>query len=72
MIFAVYTNQEGGKMIEYSAQVNDKKSQRIIGKVYTGRATVRTKDGRYLYSKYSGITRLTAKDAIQDAIQIFK
>jgi len=56
-------------MIEYGFQINDKKSQRIIGmKVYTGKVTVRTEDGRYLYSKYSSITRLTAKDAIQDAI----
>jgi hypothetical protein len=51
----------------YGAQVNNKKSQQILGiKVFTGFCEVQH-NGNYLYRTFTGITRLTSTDAIIDA-----
>jgi len=56
------------KMINIKTMVktNSKKSQSIIGKVYTGFIEV-TENGRYLWAKFSPSTRLTMEDALLDA-----
>ena len=52
-------------------KTNNKKSQKLIGmKLYTGRVTVTRINGKYLFSKFSAVTRLTASDAIMDAKHI--
>lgn len=55
-------------MIKIGTQKNQPKF--YPNPVYVGFATVYTNDGKYLYRKYSSITRLTKDDALTDAKQV--
>ena len=51
----------------YTYQTNNKESQKLLGMVlYTGKAIVKTKKGKYLYSVFSSITRTDFIEAIND------